>query len=155
MGKKRFLATILLVMIFCFVSGVGYGEIPEWVHERKASYLDFYLLGALIDYMMFEKDSFLRVAYYYDSIGTRAEGFPAGVKTKGKIVISVADSRGFFAGKTGQYLLFEFEERFFSIKYFLSSLCSDFDNDVVAEFMTADGEPLGYFYQGEYYLWEE
>lgn len=29
------------------------------------------------------------------------------------------------------------------------------DNDVVAKFHSEDETPLGYFYEGEYHLWEK
>lgn len=34
MRKKRFLATILLSLSFCFVSGVGCGEVPRSLKKK-------------------------------------------------------------------------------------------------------------------------
>lgn len=109
----------------------------------------------MIDYMMYEKDSFLRVSYYYDETGRWAEKFPVGVRTKDRIIIRILDSSGFFAGKTGRLLLSEFERRLFNIKYVLGYMCSDLDNDVVAGFSDNSGKNLGYFYEGEYHLWKD
>ncbi len=160
MKKKRFLAAILLAVVFCFVvSGMGYGEIIEKEHllGTKARQLDVELLLSTIDYIMFFPDSFLRVSYHYDEAGWIAEDekFPVGVSTKGKIYVAVIDSRGVFSGKTGVVLLLEFEAQFLLVSYFVMFLVSDLENDIVVKFMDDVGKPLGYFYQGEYHLWED
>ena len=75
MKNKKLLAIILLSLSFCFVSGVGYGEIKnkEFLLETKAEKLEFELLVARVSYIMMWKDSFLRVSYYYDETGSHAE----------------------------------------------------------------------------------
>ena len=155
MRKKRFLAAILLVVSFCFVSGAGYGEIPEWMFESTVSYIDFQLLDAKIRYIMAKPDDFLRVSYYYDRTGRFAENYPAGVRTKGKISIGIIDSRNVFSYKSGEALLKQFETELFYAYYFIQTTATDMDNDIVVRFADEFGELLGYFYQGEYHLWEE
>ncbi len=156
MRRKKILAVILLVASFCFVSGVGYGEIPEWVFKVKVDNMKFALLAARVDYMMAKPDSFLGVSCYYDSVGDWAEFFPAGVSTKGKVVISVLDNRGVFDDKTGELLLdyFKKELNFIYVSIF-RHMPIDINNDIIVEFMDNFGEPLGYFSEGEYHLWEE
>lgn len=97
MRKKRFLAIVLLVVVFCFVvSGVGYGEVQEWSDQEKASYAEaILLLGARVDYIMYNPTTFLNVDFLYDSDGTFGEKvFPMNVDTKGKICVRATD-KGF------------------------------------------------------------
>ena len=160
MRKKRFLATILLGVALCFVfSGVGYGEIPEWKIERKASILDMELLDAKIRYMMSGPDSFLYVDFYYDEHGVYGilDRLPKSVDTKGKIYIQVADTRGIFSQENGKTMLNELEGELEYICSFIETyqITSDMAADIVAVFYTKNEIPLGYFYEGEYHLWEE
>ena len=155
MKNKKLLAIVLLSLSFCFVCGVGYGEIKEYLLGTKAEKLEFELLKAKVSYMMFYPDSFLRVSYYYDETGWIAENFPAGVSTKDKIVVQIIDSRDVFSGKSGAMLLLEFRRQLLDATYFLELLVSDLENDIVALFTDEDSVPLGYFYQSGYHLWEE
>ncbi len=155
MKKRLLLAAILLGVILCFVSGVGYGEMKEYLLGTKAEKLEFELLKVKVSYMMFYPDSFLRVSYYYDETGWIAENFPAGVITKDKIVVQIIDSRDVFSGKEGAVLLLEFRRQLLDATYFLEILVSDLENDIVALFTNEDGVPLGYSYRGGYHLWNE
>ncbi len=156
MRKKRLLAIVLLSLSFCFVSGVGYGEIEEFLLEiTTRRVLETYLIDARVSYIMASPDSFLRVSYSYDPLGNWAKNFPAGVSTRGKIYVAVIDSRDVFLGKTGETLLRELQNQGWYVCYNIRSFVSDAENDIVIRFMDGWGEPLGYFYQGEYHLWDE
>ncbi|MBA7496204.1 hypothetical protein ES702_06802 [subsurface metagenome] len=155
MKNKKLLAIILLSLSFCFVSGVGYGEVKEWMAESKASFMDVILVIARVSYIMAKPDDFLRVTYNYDSFGRWAENFPAGVRTKGKIVTDILDSRNVFSYKSGEALLRQFKIELFYAYYFIQDVATDMDNDIVVEFTDENGTPYGYFYQGEYHLWED
>ena len=157
MKTRLLLAVILLSLSFCYISGVGYGELNQEMLELGTPLIFFYLLEARIDYMMKNPNRYLNVQFYYDPGGSFDEFFPDGIDTKDKVFVSVCDSRGDFSGRSGETLLKIF-------KMFLESLYSyiwpwmittDMNTDIVAQFCTEDGTPLGYFYQGEYHLWEE
>ena len=155
MKNKKLLAIILLSLSFCFVSGVAYGEVKEWLFETEIRQLELLLLKIQVTYIMDSPDSFLNVSYYYDDYGVFAEQYPAGVRTKDKIVVSIVDKRGIFSGKLGEKLVLEFKSQLWNATYYLGALVTDLENDIVARFSDTAGNPLGYFYQGEYHLWEE
>lgn len=157
MRTRSLLVAFLLTVGLCFVSGVGYGELieKEYLLGTQARPINYQLLDSRMNYIMLHPDSFLRVSYSYDELGQFAKYFPAGVSTKDKIFVSVLDSRDVFSGKTGAMLLLELKLQGFRACYFLGAIVSDMDNDIVVKFMDNLGEPLGYFYQGEYHLWEE
>ncbi len=155
MKKRLLLAAILLGVVLCFVSGVGYGEIEEWWYEGKASFIDMALVAAQVEYIMAKPDDFLRVSYYYDRTGRFAENYPAGVRTKGKISIDTIDSRNVFSYKSGNALLEQFKIELFYVYYWIQNTATDMDNDIVVRFTDDFGELLDYFYQGEYHLWED
>ncbi len=157
MKNKKLLAIILLSLSFCFVSGAGYGEIDEWMIERKASILDMELLDAKIRYMMWSPDNFLYVDFYYDEYGVYgiADRLPKSVDTKGKIYIQIGDTRGVFFQKNRKTLLNEFGRQLEYIYSWLEEASTDMDIDIVAVFFSGEEILLGYFYEGEYHLWEE
>ncbi len=156
MKNKKLLAIISLSLIFCFVSGVGYGEIPEWVDEATASYIDLKLLDAKVSYMMTNKTSFLGVSFYYDPTGTVYNSvFPSFVDTKRKIVITVYDDRDRFSFKSGINLLDSFKKTLKAIYSFVNVIATDMDTDIVAIFFSEEEIRLGYFSEGEYHLWED
>jgi len=157
MRKKRFLAAILLAVGFCFVSGVGYGEIPEWALEAEASYLKVEFLEAEVSYIMTNPTSFLNVNFSYDPIGYWGEiaKLPKSVNTKGKICIIIGDNRDRFSYKSGIALLDTFKKDLKVIYWFIEVVATDMDSDIVATLLSKERIPLGYFYQGEYHLWEE
>ncbi|NQS90591.1 hypothetical protein HQ584_12475 [Patescibacteria group bacterium] len=187
MRKKRFLAAILLGVSFCFVSGVGYGEViippkpsrivgellvlkmlyedePLWpyIEEIRGEMLEeigllkLYnnLLTARINYMMSNPTTFTSVYIYYDSIGWIEEFFED-VNTKGKIYVVIRDFREYFSDRSGVALKEAFKIYLDVIYSFIENLATDMDNDIVALFISEGGIRLGYFYQGEYHLWEE
>ncbi len=101
-------------------------------------------------------DNFLRVLYFYDDYGGFAESFPAGVRTKGKIIVEVIDNRDHLHGAaTEKVLLSEFELYLPEVTFQIQFMVDDLVNDIVVRFTDIDGNRLGYFYQGEYHLWED
>ena len=155
MRGKKLLVAFLLGMGFCFVPVLGHGEIEKWVLERKVSHMDVELLQAKVNYMMTNPTDFLYFGAYYDPYGRigRIRTFPKNVDTKGKIVIAVYDSRRIFYNKSGAALLDQFKKELEAIYSFIRIIATDMDTDIVAKFLTREGVPLGYFYQGEYHLW--
>ena len=151
---------------------------PEEVHSLL---VNTGLLKARIDYIMRNPTDFLNVDFYYDQEGmfTKEGLFPEGVDTEGKIVVIVADNRGVFSNKSGTVLLNEFKEQLETILHSSAileimvpipeimkrELRGEMDTNIVARFCTkweiSPPSPLpeevclGYFYQGEYHLWEK
>ncbi len=164
MRKKRVLAAILLLAVFCFVvSGVGYGTEVQ-VLEINTPHVGFFLLEARVEYMMHNPTSFLDVSFHYDLKGTYYRSydmeFPEHVDTEGKLYVEIRDRRGVFSGKSGVTLLEIFKKQLevaysFIPSLYLYGLYWDIDEDVVAKFYSKGDIPLGYFYQGEYRLWKE
>ncbi len=157
MMNKKLLTVILLSLSFCFVSGVGYGEVPKWMLEAKASYLNVELLEAEVSYIMTNPTSFLNVDFSYDSTGYWGEiaKLPKSVNTKGKICIFFGDNRDRFSYKSGTALLDTFKRDLKVIYWFIQIVATDMDSDIVATLLSKEGIPLAYFYQGKYYLWED
>ena len=90
MRYKKLLAIVLLSLSFCFVSGVGYGEVQEWMDKEEVSLMDIRLLEARIDYIMQRPNDFMDVVFYYDSTGIFGrELFAGDIDTKGKIMVQV------------------------------------------------------------------
>jgi len=147
MKGKRVLAAFLLGVVLCFVSGVGYGEIPQWVIDTKAPYIDVELLETRVSYMIRNPTSFLSVSFYYDPTGFTGEKakLPKSVNTRGKIFISVVDNRGQFSYKSGVALLDTFK-RHLKVIYSFIDIAIDMDSDIVATLHSKEGIPLGYFY---------
>jgi len=155
MRKKRFLAAILLSLSFCFVSGVGYGEIKPWMYTSETSYIDGSLLRAKVDYIMYNPDDFLVVRFYYDPYGNQLKDLLEKVDTEGKILIRVRDNRNVFFRKSRKVLLDQFREELEDIYQFIEMIATDMDTDIAALFYSTENIPLAYFYQGEYHLWED
>ena len=158
MKKRLLLAAILLGVVLCFVSGAGYGGQFEYLkNDGKASLIDSFLLEARVNYVMRNPTDFLNVQIHYDLNGDYSEGLPDNVDSKGKIFVWVIDNRDMFSDKSGIALLDTFiinlEKIYSSIV--LVVMTFDMDTDVVAGFMSEEVIPLGYFYQGEYHLWED
>jgi len=158
MRGKVFLAAFLLGAGLCFVPVLGYGEVKEWMYESKVSLMDLKLLDARVDYVMSKPENYLWIYFLYDPVGEIGRRyFPRGVDTEGKIVVKIQDNRGAFSYKSGRALLRRFKRELEDI-YLHSSMelyATDMDTDIVARFLSGEGIPLGYFYQGEYHLWEE
>ena len=164
MRRKQFLAAILLGVFFCFVSGVGYGEIKVNVIELKVPHIDFYLLEARVEYIMRNPTNFLYVKFRYDRNGSYGIGFPERLDTKGRIYVEIRDNRGFFSGRSGIVLLELFKMHLDNIYGYiqpLPTIGTEYDlleymeHDIVAKFYSKGDIPLGYYYKGEYHLWEE
>ena len=113
------------------------------------------LLTARIDYMISNPNTFNCVVIYYDSSGWYEKFFPEGVNTEGKMYVLIFDSRGYFSDRSGVALKEAFKISLDAIYSFMNRFVTDMDNDIVAEFMSKGEIRLGYFYQGEYHLWEE
>lgn len=166
MRIRGLLAAFLLGVGLCFVPVLGYGEIPGRLIEGKVdawldsrvSLLDFFLLEARVNYIMYNPTSFLNVFIDYDPDGKKfGKFFPEGADTKGKICLMVIDNRGVFSDKSGIALLGQFKKSLRVIYSFIEPMTTDMDTDIVAKFLSKDekGGELGYFYQGEYHLWEK
>ncbi|MBA7710323.1 hypothetical protein ES703_119263 [subsurface metagenome] len=180
MRVKRLLAAFLLGVGLCFVPVLGYGEViletritvgeflvykdePLWgkveAIDTEIGLLKMYiiLLEAKVSYVMHNPTRFSIVEFHYDPDGRykRAMEFPENVDTKGKIFVGVGDTRGVFSYKSGIALLDEFKRRLEIIYSFIDLVATDMDTDIVAKFHSREGIPLGYFYQGKYYLWEK
>jgi len=154
MKGKGLLVAFLLAVGLCFVPGVGHGEVPDWAPELKADKIDVRLLEGIVRYIMFNPESFLVITCTHDDLGLFAEYYPAGASTQGKINIMIKDNRQRFSRKYGRALLNEFKIELEEIYYLVEPVATDMDSDVVALFCRHEGKPLGYFYQGEYHLWE-
>jgi len=59
MRTKKLLAAFLLGVGLCFVPGVGYGEVKEWIDEFMATIMKISLSEARINYMRAMPDDFL------------------------------------------------------------------------------------------------
>jgi len=149
MKGRGLLAAFLLGVGLCFVPALGQGEVMH-----RAGEMDSRLLEARIDYIMHNPTNFLNVRFYYYPIG-QSGVFPEGVDTKGKICALIVDNRGVFSYKSGVALLGLFERILESIRWPIFFVATDLDTDIVAKFVSREGIPLGYFYQGEYHLWEK
>ena len=157
MRGKKLLAAFLLGTGLCFIPVLGYGEIQEWMRKEKASFLEVCLLNVRITYMMINPDNFLNVGFVYDpdgKLGRRV--FPEGVNTKNKIIVRIEDTRDEFVDKSSRDLLTQFWVELMSVYSVLDDSCAtSMNTDIVGIFYSGDKMPLGYFYQGEYYLWEK
>jgi len=172
MKGKKLLAAFLLGVGLCFVPALGHGEIKgieifNTMSESKVSSVELFLLGQRVAYIMRNPTSFLDILFLYHK--PRLENvklvmdLPESVDTAGKLIIWIKDNRGVFSDKSETALLYLFEVHLKSIWFWISGLVPDMDNDVVAIFYSKerswDNEGtlegiLGYFYQGEYHLWE-
>ena len=155
MRTKGLLAGILLGVGLCFVPAVGYGEIEEWMSQSNASYMEISLEQARIGYIMLYPDTFLLVTFLYDPYGDAGVGlFPARVDTKNKIIVGIRDTRDVFARKSERTLLRQFQMELEIVYSLIRTIATDMDSDIVATFLNEKTDGLGYFYQGEYHLWE-
>ena len=156
MRKKRFLAAILLGLSFCFVSGVGYGELREWMWEAGGVlYISFALSEARMDYVMRNPTSFLSIKLEYDSSkGWRKEEGVLLPSKEGRIMVTVFDNRGLFSDKSGVGLLDTFKKSLEVIYSFIDHIATDMNTDIVAILYSREVIPLAYFSEGEYHLGE-
>lgn len=145
MKKRLLLAIILLSLSFCLVSGVGYGEIAEWLDERKASMLDMELLDAKVEYIMTNPTTFLNIDLFY----VKNTIIPS------TIGVSVRDNRGRFSYKSGIALKDTFKRSLEVIYSFIAHISTDINTDIIAFFSSEEGIQLGMFKDGEYLLQEE
>ena len=174
MRGKRFLVAILLGAVLCFVPVLGYGEVKgiealNKLSESKVSFVQHFLLGVRVDYIMRNPTSFLDIDFLYHEPKYEnvklVRDLPENVDTTGKLIIWINDNRGVFSDKSETALLYLFKVHLkLRIWFWISGLVPDTDNDVVAIFYSKErswgGEPtfegiLGYFYQGKYHLWEK
>ena len=159
MKNKKSLAIILLGLSFCFVPALGYGEVKQWMIEQKTSYIDVLLLEAMVVIIMVNPTKFGDVRLLYDWSGSYGKElkFPAGIDTKGKILVRVTDSRDRMFSKSGTNLLLleQFKQNLNNLYTYIEDIATDMDSDIVAKFYSKGDIPLGYFYQGEYHLWEK
>ncbi|KKL66980.1 hypothetical protein LCGC14_2139540 [marine sediment metagenome] len=157
MKNKKLLVVILLSLSFCLVvSGVGYGEIPEWMNIAEATYMRVSLLEARVGYMMRNPTSFLTVNFRYHPPGVLALNFPVSyANAEGKIYVLIHDIRDRFSELSGIALLNMFKRTLETLYSFIRVEATDMDDDIIAALYTEEEIPLAYFYQGKYHLWDE
>ena len=154
MRARIILVIILLSLSFCFVSGVGYGEVYDFGDPLGPLVMYFRLLQARIDYIMQNPTNFLDVGLHYDIEGEFSEEgfFPQGVETEGKVVVTLQDNRGIFFNRIKEEdLLRRFQQELTEVYTFLEPVATEMD-DIVAIFYNQKGLPLGYYYGGSYKL---
>jgi len=160
MRIRGLIVGLLLGIILSFTLVLGYGAVMRWMDERKASLIRLHLEESRVSYIMGNPDDFLYVNLSYDPTGRWGRAwfeFPEGVNvnTKGKFCVEVYDTRDVFSNKTETALLDQFKKELEVIYSFVDLAIKDKDRDIVAKFHTKEEIPLGYFYQGEYHLWEK
>ena len=157
MKVRRLLAAFLLGVGLCFVPVLGYGKIHPYVEENP-SLISERLLSARVDYIMCNPDTFLYVVFIHDPTGVLGVSLledPEGlINTKGKFLVHIYDTRDIFSHKSGMALLEQFKRELEIIYSYISFFAWDVDTDIVAKFYNREKIPLGYFYRGEYHLWE-
>ena len=154
MRGKVLLAAFLLGVGLCFVPVLGHGEVMKWMIEEKARYIDTLLLEASVRHIMGNPTNFLYAMFNYSPVQVHG-GFPKGVDVTGKIWVRITDSRGvFFYNKSGIVLRDQFKRVLEDIYTYIDHVATDMDADIVAIFISKGDIALGYFYQGEYQLWE-
>jgi len=77
------------------------------------------------------------------------------VNTKRKVYVMVRDIRGVFSHKSGTALLEEFNKQLEVAYSCIDSVATNMYTDIVVTSDSKEEIPLGYFYQGKYYLWEK
>jgi len=156
MKERRLLAGLLVGIGLCFMAVAGHGKVKALVDQ---THMDTMCLSAQIEYIMRYPINFLYVKISYDPTGLHGALFPEDldIDTKDKICISIFDNRGVFSDKSGHALLMQFKIELEAIWSSPSiDVLTDYENeDIVATFYNREQVFLGYFYQGEYYLWEE
>ncbi|HEC64598.1 MAG TPA: hypothetical protein ENI23_04840 [bacterium] len=157
MKKGLLLAAILLAVSFCFVSGVGYGEIDETLIDRRVSRMEYLLLKAKVEYILRNPTNFLDIDWVYDGGGWNIlfGEWPTEIDTEKKIVIKIGDSRNVLSNKSRVVLLELFKKTLEAVYSFIDHIATSMNTDIVAKFYSKGDIPLGYFYQGEYHLWED
>jgi len=100
---------------------------------------------------------FLQVSFFYDPKGDYAKtfGLPERVNTKDKIFVDIVDNRDIFSGKSKWGLLAGFKVTAEHVYGFIQALATDMSTDIVILWSSGEDVPLGYFYEGEYHLWED
>lgn len=162
MSSRGVIAGLLFAIILSFVLILGHGAVTRWMDERKASLICLHLEESRVSYTMGNPGDFLYVNLDYDPTGRHGSAwfeFPENVDTKGKFCVEVYDTRDVFSNKTETALLGQFKKELEVIYSFVDLAIKDkdmnMDTDIVAKFHTRKEIPLGYFYQGEYHLWEK
>ncbi len=134
----------------------------EWQMANNEQWqLELCLLTARVDYIMRNPAVFENVRFFYDPDGRYKTEFPEGVQTEDKILVWVLDNREMYKTLSGVALLDLFKVQLEVMYQFLftetvgrMNIPISLKTDIVAKFYSGEGIPLGYFYQGEYYLWE-
>jgi len=160
MRGKKLLAALLLGVGLCSVPGLAHSEISELLKGKAYSHIKFCLLDARITYMMNNPDRFLNVYFVPDEVGAfgKLVGLPEAVDTKNKVCIYIKNNReiDLFSPDWGESgLFFSFEVVLKNIYSYISLVATNMDDDIVAVFHSKTGVKVGYFFEGEYHLWEE
>ena len=160
MRGKGVLAAFLLGVGLCFVPGLAHSEISELLKEKAYSHIKFCLLDARITYMMNHPDHFLNVYFVYDEYGVFGKpiGLPEAVDTRNKVCIYIKNNREidlFSPDWAESALFFSFKVVLGNIYSYIGLLATNMDTDIVAVFYSKTDVKVGYFFEGEYHLWEE
>ena len=152
MRTRIVLAIILLAVGLCFEPTLGYGEVFTPIDEME---MELEFLRIRVDYIMQNPTDFLDVRIGYDKDGHLAEimELPLEVSTRGKICISIIDNRGIFRDKSRLALVMQFKKQLEKVYSFINYMAPVMFEDVVAKFKLGK-HPVGYYYEGEYHLWE-
>lgn len=153
LGSKIITFSSLIIAIAAIVIAIKtfVGAPPT---ERSSSSF----LEEKVNYMMNNPTDFLYIWFDYGPDERLEKELLGDVDTQGKLIIHVRDSRGVFSGKSGKDLLDQFNKELDSIGGSSFRVWMEFGGEkenIVAKFLSEEGDPSGYFYQGEYHLWGE
>jgi len=132
MRVKQLLAVFLLAVSLCFVPALGYGKVRQWRETDIDFYLDKYPeepRRGLYEWQMANNEQWQLEMY----------------KT-----LSGVDLLNLFRAQLEVMYQFLFTEIAGRMNIPIS-----LKTDIVGKFHSGGGIPLGYFYQGEYHLWEK
>ena len=153
LGSKIITFSSLIIAIAAIVIAIKILVAAPSIKEDLPSFLE-----DKVSYMMNNPTDFLYVWFDYGPDERLEKELPGDVDTQGKLIVSVRDTRDVFSGKSGKDLLGQFNKELDSIELgsFRVWMDSGIEKEnIVARFLSREGAPLGYFYQGEYHLWED
>lgn len=155
LGPKIITFSSLIIAIVAIVIAIKtLGGTPPTKRDSPS------FLEEKVNYMMNNPTDFLFIWFDYGPDERLEKELPGDVDTQGKLIIRVRDSRGVFSGKSGKDLLDQFNKELDSIggsatiRMWAEFVGREKEN-IVVKFFNEEGDPLGYFYQGKYHLWEK
>lgn len=125
---------------------------------KEVSRLDWRFLNMKVDLIMHNPE-LPGVSISYDKIGFHGEQMEkyVSLQTRGKIVVYIRDTRGFYASIATKSELLEYLNGMWAtLEINLFGITNNFDNDVVIYIIPREGlekgSLLGYFYQGKFVI---